>query len=137
MTYTSNALGEYCQKGKYSKTSFKAKKIVSTSSPLELIHINLFGPVKTTYINGKKYGRVIVDDYSRWTWVKFLKHKDGSYSISAFFCSQVQNEKDCKISEFEVIMVENLKIRILKNFLIQMAWYMIFLVLELHKEMGF
>ncbi|MCI09587.1 serine/threonine protein kinase SRPK1, partial [Trifolium medium] len=38
--------------------------------PLELLHIDLFGPVSTASINGKKYGFVIVDDYSRWTWLK-------------------------------------------------------------------
>ena len=97
MKYTSDALYEACRKDKFSKTSFKAKKIVSTSSPLELFLIALFGPVKTTYVNGKKYGLVIIDDYSRWTWVKFLKHKDESFSVFASFCSQVQNEKDCKI----------------------------------------
>ena len=64
---------------------------------MELLHIDLFGPVKTASINGKKYGLVIVDDYSRWTWVKFLKHKDESHSVFSTFCSQVQTEKDCKI----------------------------------------
>ena len=53
--------------------------------------------MKTASVNGKKYGLVMVDDYSRWTWVKLLKHKDESYSVFACFCSQVQNEKDCKI----------------------------------------
>lgn len=83
--------------GKFSISSFKAKKIVSTTRPLELLHIDLFGPVKTASIKGKKYGLVIVDDFSRWTWVKFLKHKDQSYSVFADFCNQVQNEKDFKI----------------------------------------
>ena len=42
-------------------------------------------------------GLVIVDDFSRWTWVKFLKHTDESYSVFIDFCNQVQNEKDFKI----------------------------------------
>jgi len=46
------------------KTSFKAKDIVSTSRPLELIHIDLFGPVSTGSIYGSKYVLVIVDDYN-------------------------------------------------------------------------
>ena len=97
LKFSSDALCEACQKGKFSKSSFKAKKIVSTARPLELLHIDLFGPVKTASIRGKKYGLVIVDDFSRWTWVKFLKHKDESYSVFADFCNQVQNEKDFKI----------------------------------------
>jgi hypothetical protein len=46
-------------KGKIVKTNFKSKNIVSTSRPLELLHIDLFGPVKTASINGKKYELLI------------------------------------------------------------------------------
>jgi len=47
------------------KLSFKFKDIVSTSRPLKLLHIDLFGPVSTASIFGSKYGLIIVDDYSR------------------------------------------------------------------------
>jgi transposase InsO family protein len=97
LKYHSDALCGPCQIGKISKTSFKPKNIVSTSRPLELLHIDLFGPVSTASINGKKYGLVIVDDYSRWTWVKFLRVKDDAYDVSSIFCTQVQNEKGLKI----------------------------------------
>jgi len=63
--YHSDEICGACQKGKIVKTSFKSKDIVSTSSPLELLHIDLFGPVSTASIYGNKYGLVIVDDYSR------------------------------------------------------------------------
>jgi hypothetical protein len=76
----------------------------------------LFGPVKTASINRKKYGLVIVDDYSRWTWVKFLKHKDESHFVFSTFCSQVQTKMNYKIvrvrsyhgGEFENKHFENL-----------------------------
>ena len=97
LKYHSDALCGPCQIGKISKTSFKPKNIVSTSRPLELLHIDLFGPVSTASINGKKYGLVIVDDYSRWTWVKFLRVKDDAYDVFSIFCTQVQNEKSLKI----------------------------------------
>ncbi|KAK2435811.1 putative mitochondrial protein [Trifolium repens] len=97
LKYHSDALCGPCQIGKISKTSFKTKNIVSTSRPLELLHIDLFGPVSTASINGKKYGLVIVDDYSRWTWVKFLRVKDDAYDVFSIFCTQVQNEKGLKI----------------------------------------
>ena len=41
------------QFGKQSKTTFKAKDIVSTSKPLELIHMDLFGPSRTLSFGGK------------------------------------------------------------------------------------
>ena len=40
-----------------------------------------------------QYGLVIVDDYSKWTWVMFLNHKYGSFDIFFKFCKCVQNEK--------------------------------------------
>ncbi|KAK2402258.1 hypothetical protein QL285_051795 [Trifolium repens] len=97
LNYHSDALCGPCQIGKISKASFKPKNIVSTSRPLELLHIDLFGPVSTASINGKKYGLVIVDDYSRWTWVKFLRVKDDAYDVFTIFCTQVQSEKSLKI----------------------------------------
>jgi len=50
--YHSDVLCGACQKGKIVKTSFKSKDIVSTSRPLELFHIDLFGPVSTASIYG-------------------------------------------------------------------------------------
>jgi len=97
--YHSDALCGACQKGKIVKTSFNSKDIVSTSRPLELLHIDLFGPVSTASLYGSKYGLVIVDDYSRWSWVKFLKSKDDSYDVFSKFCIQVQSEKELKISK--------------------------------------
>jgi len=63
--YHLGALCGACQKGKIVKSSFKTKDIVSTSIPLELLHIDLFGPVNTASLYGSKYGLVIIDDYSR------------------------------------------------------------------------
>ncbi|RDX78829.1 hypothetical protein CR513_40832, partial [Mucuna pruriens] len=60
-------LCEACQKGKQVKTSFKVKNVVSTSRPLELLHVNLFGPMRMLSLGVKKYGFVIVDDYSIYT----------------------------------------------------------------------
>src|SRR4051812_29874974 len=97
LKYKSDAPCEACQKGKFSKPAFKSKNVVSSSRPLEILHIDLFGPFKTASVRGKKYGLLIVDDYSRWTWVKFLKHKDESHSVFFEFCTQIQSEKECKI----------------------------------------
>jgi hypothetical protein len=79
------------------KSSFKTKDIVSTSRPLELFHIDLFGLVSTASLYGSKYGLVSVDDYSRWTWVKFLKSKDNAYNVFSNFYTQIQSEKEMKI----------------------------------------
>jgi len=95
--YHSEALCGACQQAKIVKTSFKSKDIVSTSRPSELLDIDLFGPVTTKYLYGSKYGLVIVDDYNRWTWVKFLRSKDCAYDVFSSFCTQIQSEKEMKI----------------------------------------
>ncbi|KAJ9556599.1 hypothetical protein OSB04_011213 [Centaurea solstitialis] len=62
---------------RYTKTraTFKSKQISSISYPLQLLHMDLFGPVNVQSIAGKKYTLVIVDEYSRYTWVFFLRSK--------------------------------------------------------------
>ena len=96
-------------KGKIVKTSFKEKDIVSTSRPLELLHIDLFGPVTTESLYGSKYGLVIVDDYSRWTWVKFLRSKGCAYDVFSSFCTQIQSEKEMKILKVRLVYCSKVK----------------------------
>ena len=58
----------------------------------------VFGPTRTLSLGGKKYGFVIIDDYSRYTWVYFLAHKHESFNVFEIFCKRVQNEKGFCIS---------------------------------------
>jgi hypothetical protein len=48
---------------------------LTTDRPLELLHMDLFDPIAYISIDGSKYCLVIVDDYSRFTWVFFLQEK--------------------------------------------------------------
>ena len=64
-----------CQAGKQVGVPHPSKSIVTTVKPFELLHMDLFGPVAYISIGGNKYGLVIVDDYSRFTWVFFLHDK--------------------------------------------------------------
>jgi transposase InsO family protein len=70
---------------------------VSTSRPLELLHRDLFGPNAYIRIGGNKYDFVIVDDYSRFTCVFFLKDKSETQGIFKKFARRAQNEFDMKI----------------------------------------
>ncbi|WRX18659.1 Integrase [Theobroma cacao] len=83
--------------GKQIRTSLKTKNIVSTFRPLELLHIDLFGPISTTSLGGKSYGFVIVDDYSRYTWVYFLAHKNDALPAFVNYYKKVENEKGLAI----------------------------------------
>ncbi|GJV63624.1 retrovirus-related pol polyprotein from transposon TNT 1-94, partial [Tanacetum coccineum] len=70
-----------CALGKIKKHSHKPKAEYSIQKKLYLLHMDLCGPMRIQSINGKKYILVIVDDYSRFTWVKFLRSKDECLSI--------------------------------------------------------
>jgi len=65
MSYKDDLLCEACQEGKQIKTSFSIKNYISTSRPLELLHIDLFDLTRTTFVSGKRYGMVVMDDFSR------------------------------------------------------------------------
>ncbi|GJS28281.1 retrovirus-related pol polyprotein from transposon TNT 1-94 [Tanacetum coccineum] len=65
-----------CALGKSKKTSHQPKAEDTNQEKLYLLHMDLCGPMRVASINGKRYILVIVDDYSRFTWVRFLKIKD-------------------------------------------------------------
>ncbi|GJT00228.1 retrovirus-related pol polyprotein from transposon TNT 1-94 [Tanacetum coccineum] len=65
-----------CALGKSKKSSHQPKFENTNQEKLYLLHMDLCGPMHVESINGKKYILVIVDDYSRFTWVKFLRLKD-------------------------------------------------------------
>ena len=69
-------LCDSCQKAKLRKSSFKSKTESSVMDPYHLLHVDLFGPVNVMSIGRKKYALVIVDEYTRYTWVYFLATKD-------------------------------------------------------------
>ncbi|GJQ95914.1 integrase, catalytic region, zinc finger, CCHC-type containing protein [Tanacetum coccineum] len=67
--------------GKSKKSSHPPKLVPSNHSKLELLYMDLCGPIRVASINGKKYIIVIVDDYSQYTWVYFLHSKDETPKI--------------------------------------------------------
>ncbi|GJX52129.1 retrovirus-related pol polyprotein from transposon TNT 1-94 [Tanacetum coccineum] len=65
-----------CALGKSKKSSHKPKTEDTNHEKLYLLHMDFCGPMRVASINSKRYILVIVDDYSRFTWVRFLKKKD-------------------------------------------------------------
>ena len=86
-----------CQLKKQTRRFFKSKNVVSTSTPLELLHLDLFGPTRTTSLGGSKYGLVVVDDFSKFTWVSFLAHKNETFSSFIKLLKRIMNEKKITI----------------------------------------
>ncbi|GJY65985.1 retrovirus-related pol polyprotein from transposon TNT 1-94 [Tanacetum coccineum] len=79
------------------KASHPPKLAPSSHSKLELLHVDLCGPMRVASINEKKYILVIIDDYSRFTWVYFLHTKYETPKIIKKFIAQVQLNYDAKI----------------------------------------
>nr|GEX23356.1 retrovirus-related Pol polyprotein from transposon TNT 1-94 [Tanacetum cinerariifolium] len=79
-----------CELGKAKRKSFQTKTTPSSKRLLQLLHMDLCGPMRVASINGKKYVLVIVDDYSRYTWTHFLRSKDETPEVLIDFLRLVQ-----------------------------------------------
>jgi IS30 family transposase len=86
-----------CIAGKQKEKLHPSVTTISTSRPLELLHMDLFGPSYYDSLGGKKYGLVIVDDYSRYTWVCFLKSKEDTHKEFIIFAKQAERDLGCEI----------------------------------------
>ncbi|GJQ94849.1 retrovirus-related pol polyprotein from transposon TNT 1-94 [Tanacetum coccineum] len=79
-----------CALGKSSKKPHKPKSEDTNQEKLYLLHMDLCGPMCVASVNGKKYILVIVDDYSRFTWVKCLRSKDEAPAFIINFLKMIQ-----------------------------------------------
>nr|GEV87005.1 integrase, catalytic region, zinc finger, CCHC-type, peptidase aspartic, catalytic [Tanacetum cinerariifolium] len=79
-----------CALGKSKKSSHKPKADDTNQEKLYLLHMDLCGPMRVESINGKKYILLIVDDYSRFTWFKFLRSKDEAPEVIIKCLKQIQ-----------------------------------------------
>jgi transposase InsO family protein len=90
-----------CQAGKQVGTHHPHKKIMTTDRPLELLHMDLFGPIAYISIDRSKYCLVIVDDYSRFTWVFFLHEKSQTQDTLKGFLRWAQHEFGLRIKKIK------------------------------------
>ncbi|GJV38655.1 retrovirus-related pol polyprotein from transposon TNT 1-94 [Tanacetum coccineum] len=90
LKYQKDHLCSACSLGKSKKHTHKPKSEDFIQEKLYLLHMDLCGPMRIESINGKKYILVIVDDFSRFTWVKFLRSKDETSEFKIKFQKQIQ-----------------------------------------------
>ena len=77
------------------------KNIMTTRRPLELLHMDLFGPNAYKSLGGNSLGLVIVDDFSRFTWVFFLDDKSQVQKIFKNFARKAKNQFEVKIKKVQ------------------------------------
>nr|GEZ05278.1 retrovirus-related Pol polyprotein from transposon TNT 1-94 [Tanacetum cinerariifolium] len=78
-----------CEQGKSKRASHPPKPVPNSMQMLHLLHIDLCGPMRIASINEKRYVLVIVDDYSRYTWVHFLRSKDEAPDVIKTFLKRI------------------------------------------------
>ena len=91
VTKPANSVCEQCQHGKQTRVHFKTKENSSTK-PLELVHIDLCGPTKIKGLNGEKSFMLLIDNYTRMTWVCLLNKKSEDFGCSKRFKELIENE---------------------------------------------
>ncbi|WVZ93564.1 hypothetical protein U9M48_039534 [Paspalum notatum var. saurae] len=77
-----------CRHGKMVAASHIPVSQVMTSYPGELLHMDTVGPARVASVSGKWYVLVVVDDFSRFSWVFFMEFKDEVFG----FVRDLRNE---------------------------------------------
>ena len=86
-----------CAQGKHHRKPHRPKLINSIIALLQLLHMDLFGPVNVLSINRNSYCLVIIDDYSRFTWVFFLSIKSETPELIKRFITLIENQLNAKV----------------------------------------
>ncbi|GJT70979.1 retrovirus-related pol polyprotein from transposon TNT 1-94 [Tanacetum coccineum] len=97
LKYVKDQLCSSCEMSKAKRSSFKSKVVPSSKGRLNLLHMDLCGPMRVASINGKKYILVIVDDYSRYTWTLFLRSKDETPEVLKDFLTMIQRNLQAQV----------------------------------------
>nr|GEX11382.1 hypothetical protein [Tanacetum cinerariifolium] len=90
LKFVKDQLCSSCEVSKVKRSSFKSKAVPSSKGRLNLLNMDLCGPMRVASINGNKYILVIVDDYSRYTWTLFLRSKDETPEVLKEFLTMIQ-----------------------------------------------
>ncbi|XP_075504426.1 uncharacterized protein LOC142541857 [Primulina tabacum] len=86
-----------CQKGKQTRVSHPVLPTSGTTCCLELLHMDLMGPMEVESIGGKKYSFVCVDDFSRFSWVSFIREKSDTYDVFKQLLTRISNFHNLKV----------------------------------------
>nr|GEX06869.1 Gag-Pol polyprotein [Tanacetum cinerariifolium] len=102
LKYVKDQLCSSCELSKVKRSSFKSKAVLSSKGRLNLLHMDLCGPMRVASINEKKYILVIVDDNSRYTWTLFLRFKDETPEVLKEFFTMIQRNLQASSKGYRV-----------------------------------
>nr|GEX36168.1 retrovirus-related Pol polyprotein from transposon TNT 1-94 [Tanacetum cinerariifolium] len=91
-----------CKIGKQAHAGHKANNVVSMTRCIELLHKDLFGPSVVQSFVRNLYTLVIVDNYSLYTWTRFLKTRFEAFKQLEIFSKKIQNQLRCLIASIRM-----------------------------------
>ena len=123
LKYDNDSLCAACEVGKQHKQGHPITIDSKIVKPLELLHTDLCGPSIVSTLNNKRYILVIVDDFSRFTWIYFLRQKSKVAQIMIDFIKKMETilkKTVCKIKsdhgiEFKNNVIDSFTMRSSKN----------------------
>ncbi|KAI3770175.1 hypothetical protein L6452_01298 [Arctium lappa] len=80
-----------CEMGKLKRASHKTKSDISCTRPLQMLHVDLCGPISVQSLGGKKYILVLIDEFSRYTWFEFVRKKSEVPELLINLIKRIQN----------------------------------------------
>ena len=86
-----------CQQGKQARLPLKNNQAWRATEKLQLIHIDICSPMKTTSLSGNKYFILFIDDNTRMCWVYFIKLKNEVFSVFKQIKALVENQRTLSI----------------------------------------
>uniref|UniRef100_A0A251VEZ8 Putative zinc finger, CCHC-type n=1 Tax=Helianthus annuus TaxID=4232 RepID=A0A251VEZ8_HELAN len=89
-----NSICEGCVSGKQARKNFPTKAKWHATKPLQLVHSDICGPMRTESIGGCKYFITFIDDFTRKTWVYFLKFKSEALNYFKLFKAMTEKQSD-------------------------------------------
>ena len=92
-----NQLCEGCLFGKQSRKSFPKEASTRAMKPLQLVHSDVCGPFNPPSFGKNKYFLLFIDDFSRKTWVYFLKEKSEVFETFKNFKALVEKQSGYEI----------------------------------------
>ncbi|KAL0356305.1 UNVERIFIED_CONTAM: Retrovirus-related Pol polyprotein from transposon TNT 1-94 [Sesamum radiatum] len=92
-----NQLCEACLLGKHARKSFPKETLSRATKPLQLVHADVCGPFNPQSFGKSSYFILFIDDFTRKTWVYFLKHKSEAFEIFKRFKTRVEKESGFEI----------------------------------------
>ena len=94
---TRRSLCSVCEEGKSHRLPFPTQQIRRATKKLELVHTEICGPMHTDLMNGSKYFILFIDDFSRYTWIHFMKMKSEAFQMFIKFKALAKKETNLKI----------------------------------------